>query len=408
MMPSIYFWSYIMDITGRTAIILIIAFVISHLIIKNNFNIIRPNIIEQILLTLTYILIYTFTLLFNYGEERLLIFDLALPIVIVAGILSGLRVSLVVSIVAAITINSLFTLSWPYAILTILAGIVSGLLSHLKLNNTRKMLYAGILQFFFSGAQVMLVYFFFEGFLYQVLWQNILAVILIILVQIGSVLIFLYIIYSIIDYQKQQRMLYLQNQKRLRTLESQVNPHFLFNSLNTIGSLTRRDPEKAHSLIIELSALLRSSLRKQGELVSLVDEIRNIDSYTEIAKARFGQRFQLTKDIPDIYNKYQVPNLIWEPIVENAIIHNIKQQDTVSVKLSVKRTASHLLLITQDDGQGIPPAILKKIDSKTKHHKHLGLPSTVARLKNFYQEEKLVDIDSSPKGTIVILKIPLK
>ena len=407
MAPNIYFWSHIMDITGRTAIILIIAFIISHLIIKNNFNIIRPNLIEQILLTLTYILIYTFTLLFNYGQERLLIFDLALPIVIVAGILSGLRVSLVVSAVAAITINSLFPLSWPYSVLTILAGLISGLLSHQKLNNTRKMLYAGILQLFFSGAQIIMVYFFFEGSLYHMLWQNIISVTMVVLVQITSVLIFLYIIYSIIDFQKQQRMLYLQNQKRLKTLESQVNPHFLFNSLNTIGSLTRRDPDRAHELIIELSSLLRSSLRTQGELVPLVDEIKNIDSYLAIARARFGERIKFNSDIPDIYGKYPVPNLIWEPIVENAILHNIKRQDTVAVKLAVKRHANYLLLITQDNGKGIPATRLKRITSTTKQHKHLGLPSTIARLRNFYQEENLVEINSSKKGTIVTLRIPI-
>jgi len=396
-----------MDIAGRTSIILIIAFVISHLIIKNNFNIIKPNWIEKILLTLTFILIYTVTLLFNFGEQRLLIFDLALPIVIVSGILSGLRVSIVVSTVAAIMINYLFPLSWPYAVLTLGAGLVSGILSHVKQSNRQKMYTAAGIQFVFSLAQVGIIYFLFEGFLYQVLWQNVLSIILIVLVQMSSVVMFLYTIYSIIHFQKAQALLYYQNQQRLRSLESQVNPHFLFNSLNTIGSLTRTNPNKAHELIIELSSLLRSSLRKQGETIPLVDELRNIDSYLSIAQARFGSRIEIKKDIPEMYLRWKVPNLIWEPIVENAVIHNIKKQDIVKISISAKQIGDYLHLITIDNGQGIPTDVLKKIKSPNEETKHLGLSSTRLRLLNFYHQDNLVDINTSKIGTIVTIKIPV-
>lgn len=392
---------------GRTAIILIIAFVISHLVIKNNFNIVRPGLKEKFLLALTFILIYTFTLLFNYGEEKLLIFDLALPIVIVSGILGGLRVSILVSGVAAILINFFFPLSWLYAILTIIAGISSGIFHHIKSSNRLKMLFASIMQFVFSFMQISLVYFVFEGYLYSILWQNIVAAVTIGLIQVASVLVFLYIIYSIIDYQKQQQEIYMQHQYRLKTLQSQLNPHFLFNSLNTIGSLTRTKPEKAHELIIELSSLLRSSLRKQGEHVPLIDEIQNINSYLSIAKARFGDRIQIKIDVPDFYLKYQVPNLIWEPIVENAIIHNIKKQDIINLHLYVKKDQKYLHLITSDDGQGIAPEKLEELRQDNPNVKHLGLPSTIARLKNQYHGEELVQINTSTKGTVITLKIPI-
>ncbi len=403
MTTNIYFWNQIMDITGRTAIVLIIAFIISHLIIKNNFNIIQPKPFEKVLLTLTYFLIYIATLLFNYGEKRLLIFDLALPIIIVSGILSGLRVSLVVSGLAAIMLNVLFPLSWPYAILTILAGIISGLLSHLQQNHREKMIIAAGLQFILSCLQVSIIYFLLEGFLYQTFWEDLASVLIVILIQVASVLIFLYIIYSIIDYQKGEQTLYLQNQARLKNLESQINPHFLFNSLNTIGSLTRTQPEKAHTLIIELSSLLRSSLRRQGELVPLVDELKNIDSYLTIATARFGSRLVVQKNIPDIYNRYRVPNLIWQPIVENAISHNIKQQETVKVSLSVKKDNNRLYLITQDNGQGISQETINQIHQS----QHLGLAGTIKRLHYFYQKDNLLEINSSKQGTIVTIKIPL-
>ncbi len=403
MTTNIYFWNQIMDITGRTAIVLIIAFIISHLIIKNNFNIIQPKPFEKILLTLTYFLIYIATLLFNYGEKRLLIFDLALPIIIVSGILSGLRVSLVVSGVAAIMLNVLFPLSWPYAILTVFAGIISGILSHVRQNHRDKMIVAAGLQFVFSCFQIGIIYFLLEGFLYQTFWEDFASVLIVILIQVASVLIFLYIIFSIIDYQKREQTLYLQNQTRLKNLESQINPHFLFNSLNTIGSLTRTEPEKAHTLIIELSSLLRSSLRRQGELVPLVDELKNIDSYLAIATARFDERLQIIKNIPDIYNRHAVPNLIWEPIVENAISHNIKRQQSVQIKLSVKKDQNFLYLITQDNGQGIDKETLDKITQS----KHLGLAGTIRRLYYFYQKNNLLEINSSRQGSIVTIKIPL-
>ena len=404
MTPNIYFWNQIMDITGRTAIVLIIAFIISHLIIKNNFNIIQPKPFEKILLTLTYFLIYIATLLFNYGEKRLLIFDLALPIIIVSGILSGLRVSLIVSGLAAIMLNVLFPLSWPYAILTVIAGIISGILSHIRQDHRDKMIVAASLQFIFSCFQIGIIYFLLEGFLYQTFWEDLASVLIVVLIQVASVLIFLYIIYSIIDYQKREQTLYLQNQTRLKNLESQINPHFLFNSLNTIGSLTRTEPEKAHTLIIELSSLLRSSLRRQGELVPLIDELKNIDSYLTIANARFFSRLQIIKNIPDIYNRYLVPNLIWEPIVENAISHNIKQQQSVRVNLSVKKDQNYLYLITQDNGQGISKETLTKIHQS----EHLGLAGTIRRLRYFYQKNNLLEINSSKQGTIVTIKIPLQ
>ncbi|MBU0647948.1 histidine kinase [Patescibacteria group bacterium] len=407
MSPNIFFWNQILDITGRSAIILIIAFVISHLVIKNNFNIVKPGLVEKISLVLTFILIYTLTLFFNYGEERLLIFDLALPIIIVSGILAGLQVSFTVSLVASLMLKTLFPLSWPYAILTLVAGIVSGLISWIRQSHRKKMVTAALLQFGFSIMQVGIFYFLVEGYLYQTLWANIISVLIAILTQVTSVVIFLYIIYSIIHFQKQQQTISHHHQARLKTLESQINPHFLFNSLNTIGSLTRTNPAKAHDLVIELSALLRSSLRKQGNLVPLVDEIKNIDSYFTIAKARFGTRVKITKDIPDIYNKYQVPNLIWEPIVENAIIHNISTQDEVKVHICAKKDRNLLYLITQDNGQGIPEQTMKQIKKAKKRHKHLGLPSTYSRLKNFYERDDLVDINTSQKGTIVTLKIPI-
>jgi LytS/YehU family sensor histidine kinase len=404
--PTIYFYNQLIDITGRSAVILIIAFVISHLIIKNNFNIIHPGIKEKFLLSLTFILIYTFTLLFNYGNENLLIFDLALPIVIVSGILGGLQVSFLVSAIAAIEINFFFPLSWPYAILTIIAGIASGLIHYIQKSNNYKTTIASIMQFVFSILQISIVYYIFEGYLYHDLWQNILSAIIVALVQVASVIIFLYIIYSIIDFQKQQQELTLQNQYRLKTLQSQLNPHFLFNSLNTIGSLTRTNPNKAHELIIELSSLLRSSLRTQGELVPLVDEMQNINNYLAIAQARFGDRIIIKKDIPEIYFRFLVPNLIWEPVIENAIIHNIKLQDKVQVSIAVKKDQQYLYLITSDNGQGISQDKLQDLKSSQPHHKHLGLPSTIARLKNQYQKENLVNINTSGKGTIITLKIP--
>ena len=158
MSPTIYFYNQLIDITGRSAIILIIAFLISHLIIKNNFNIIRPGIVEKFLLSLTFVLIYTFTLLFNYGNENLLIFDLALPTVIVAGILGGLQVGMLVGAIAATEINFFFPLSWPYAILTIVASIAGSLIHYTQKSNNYKTTVASIIQFIFSLLQIIIVY----------------------------------------------------------------------------------------------------------------------------------------------------------------------------------------------------------------------------------------------------------
>ncbi|GAL21518.1 autolysin sensor kinase [Vibrio maritimus] len=113
------------------------------------------------------------------------------------------------------------------------------------------------------------------------------------------------------------------NQAEIKLLHAQVNPHFLFNALNTISAITRRDPDKARSLIQHLSQFFRSNLKQNIETVTLKEELAHVNAYLTIEKARFTDRLEVDIDIsPDLLEQ-AVPSFTLQPLVENAIKHGI-------------------------------------------------------------------------------------
>lgn len=118
----------------------------------------------------------------------------------------------------------------------------------------------------------------------------------------------------------------------LNWLKLQINPHFLFNSLNSISSLTINAPEKAHDMINRLSELLRYSLKQSpNSMVSLSDEVENCKKYLEIEQVRFGNRLQYSFSFDFDLQSYRVPSMVLQPLFENAIKHSVAQTETTSV-----------------------------------------------------------------------------
>src|SRR5439155_11979257 len=118
-------------------------------------------------------------------------------------------------------------------------------------------------------------------------------------------------------------MAQLATEAELRALRSQINPHFLFNALTTIGYLIQTAPERALDTLMRLTALLRGVLRSDGELTTLGREIELIESYLDIERARFDERLRVRIDVPAALRQIRLPPLILQPIVENAIKHGI-------------------------------------------------------------------------------------
>ena len=195
-------------------------------------------------------------------------------------------------------------------------------------------------------------------------------------------------------------------QAELRALQAQINPHFLFNALNTIGSFVRSNPEKARDLIIHLSDYFRLNLQSSGEDISIFQEIRNIESYLAIERARFGDKLTVIYDLPEDI-RLMIPPLILQPIVENAVRHGIFHKETggtVSIKVLVE--AKNYQISVADDGVGIAPEKLQYL-LKDKNANHVGLINVNKRLKAKYGPSHGLTINSTlNEGTEVTFTIP--
>jgi LytS/YehU family sensor histidine kinase len=205
-------------------------------------------------------------------------------------------------------------------------------------------------------------------------------------------------------------------QAQLQTLRYQLNPHFMFNSLNTISAYIHSNPDLADEVLHELADILRYSL-DTGEAVSvnLQQEIDIINKYLNIEKVRFGDRLVINFDIPDKLLNTQVPPLILQPIVENAIKHN-STQTTLKITLKVEKTAhqghfnnqQHLQISISDNGSGFSDEILAKgfgkgIGMKNLQMRMEQLPQGKVTLSNNSTTEIITD----NKGATVTLEMAL-
>ncbi len=194
----------------------------------------------------------------------------------------------------------------------------------------------------------------------------------------------------------------------LRALRAQINPHFLFNALNTIRYFVRTDPETARRLLLHLSEVFQSALRS-GEFVPLQDELSYVESYLALEKARLDERLRIDWIIrAQQHLDHPVPTLILQPIVENAVIHGIAPKpDGGTVRITIDEIGNDLLLRVEDDGPGIPPAQLARIQRPAEAgDTALGLRNVDGRLRALYGEEYRLLVESG-EGNCVRIKIPI-
>lgn len=188
----------------------------------------------------------------------------------------------------------------------------------------------------------------------------------------------------------------------IKALQSQINPHFLFNVLNTMAALIRINPEKAREVTIDLSKYLRYNLDNNLKSVELINELNQVDTYIKIEKARFGEKINIKYDInEDLYN-FKIPSLIIQPLVENSIKHGIlKKSEKGNILLQIKKIGKDIEVIIEDDGVGIKQEIIDSLDSKIEEN--IGLKNVHQRLKLLYG--KGLNITKLNKGTRIKFKI---
>jgi two-component system LytT family sensor kinase len=200
--------------------------------------------------------------------------------------------------------------------------------------------------------------------------------------------------------EKQQRLL---NEARLAALTRQINPHFLFNTLNSISSLIRTDPEQARRVIYRLSNILRRLLRKTENLAPLREELQFIDDYMGIELVRFGDKLQFVKEVEPGTLDCLVPSMLLQPIVENSIKHGLSSKvDGGMIRLRSRLEDGRLHLLVEDDGVGIPESKLAAL-----FEQGIGISNVNERLKVLFGTDYRMGIDSKLGiGTQTELEIP--
>ena len=205
---------------------------------------------------------------------------------------------------------------------------------------------------------------------------------------------------SDLDYQKQ-----LRRKAEFRALQSQVNPHFLYNALNTISCVCRENPDRARELILTLSSYYRQALENDQYMLSLHTELYHVASYLELEQARFEEKLVVELDVEDDLN-CKVPSFILQPLVENAVRHGGDRTGARHVSISAHSVEGMAEIAVADRGQGIPREVV--LGLYTGQGKGVGLSNVHKRLKSIYGEDNGLKIETSEAGSRVWFRIPLE
>ncbi|MFC3962154.1 sensor histidine kinase [Nocardia jiangsuensis] len=197
----------------------------------------------------------------------------------------------------------------------------------------------------------------------------------------------------------------------VRALRAQISPHFIYNALNTIASFVRTDPDRARELILEFADFTRYSFRAAGEFTVLADELRNIERYLALERARFGDALQVRLRVAPEVLGVVLPFLALQPLVENAVRHGLAgagHGGTVSIVAADAGT--ECLISVEDDGAGMDPELLRsgELDAVTTGESaHVGLANVDDRLRAAFGNDYGLVVETAPgAGTKVSLRVP--
>jgi len=206
---------------------------------------------------------------------------------------------------------------------------------------------------------------------------------------------------------EEQHLLLLQ--ARMEALQNQINPHFLFNTLNSVSSLVRFDPDTARELIIKLARILRRLLNSSESFVPLREEVEFIDNYLDIEVVRFGHdKLRVVKELEPESLEMLVPAMLLQPLVENSIKHGLASKiEGGSIYLRSRRGAKAVIIEVEDDGVGMGAAQLIERPNGLGGT-GIGMANVAERLKVLYGDTARMTIDSQDgKGTLVRLRLPI-
>ena len=194
-------------------------------------------------------------------------------------------------------------------------------------------------------------------------------------------------------------------------LRAQISPHFIYNALTTIASFVRTDPDRARELILEFADFTRYSFRSAGPYTVLADELRNIDRYLVLERARFGPNLSVTLRIAPEVLTVVVPFLALQPLVENAVRHGLAGRQSGSVEIVAHDEGSDCIITIEDDGVGMDPDALRSgsgdVLSDGEQSAHVGLTNVDHRLRAAFGNDYGLVVETAPgAGTKVIMRVP--
>ena len=194
----------------------------------------------------------------------------------------------------------------------------------------------------------------------------------------------------------------------VRALRAQISPHFIYNALTAIASYVRTDPEHARELLLEFADFTRYSFRRHGEFTTLAEELRSIDRYLTLERARFGDRLQVTVRVAQEVLPVAVPYLCLQPIVENAVRHGLEGKTGPGrITILAEDAGAECTISVEDDGIGADPEQIRLAMTGQGESDSIGVANVDERMRSVFGDEYGLVVETGPGlGTKVSMRIP--
>lgn len=195
---------------------------------------------------------------------------------------------------------------------------------------------------------------------------------------------------------------------QLRELRAQISPHFIYNALTAIASFVRTDPARARELLLEFADFTRYSFRHHGDFTTLAEELRSVDRYLLLERARFGERLAVSLRVAPEVLPVVVPFLCLQPLVENTVRHGLEGHGgRGSINIVAVDAGSECLISVEDDGVGMEPERVRRTLAGEAEGDSVGLGNVDVRLRSVFGDDYGLTVETAPgAGTKVIMRVP--
>ena len=197
-------------------------------------------------------------------------------------------------------------------------------------------------------------------------------------------------------------------QFELRFLRAQISPHFIYNTLTAIESFVRSDPDRARDLLVQFADFIRYSFRSHGQFVTMAEELRLVDTYLDLERARFGDRLEVTLRVAPEVLSVMLPPFVLQPLVENAVHHGLEPSGRPGhLEITIMDADTDAEVSVEDDGVGAEPGQIRRALAGTGDEEGVGLHNVDERLRTVFGDESRLTVETAPgAGTRVTLRIP--